>query len=82
MQLEQNLFSIYRLILKTPKYLFILALGFLLVIVVIQLANALSTPQPLDFSQCLLEYVIEKHALSMNSISPVNETEGTKNKTE
>lgn len=82
MQIEQNLFSIYRLILKTPKYIFILSLGFLLVIAVTQLASILTDPPPLDLSQCLLDYVLEKHAQGMNSTSPMNGTEGATNKSE
>lgn len=61
MQLEQNLFSIYRLILKTPKYVCLLGLLFLFVIATVQLAFMFKATPPLELSQCMFEYIIDKH---------------------
>ena len=64
LQLEQNLYSIYRLCLKLPRYLFVGCLIFLFFIAATQILYMNSNKQHLDVSQCLLNYVIDKRAAS------------------
>jgi hypothetical protein len=47
--------------LKTPRYIFLLALLFLLVIAVFQLSFLLQAGPKLDVSQCMFDYLMEKH---------------------
>ncbi len=61
MLVEQNLFSIYRLILKIPRPLYLAALALTLFVIVTQVIYINTLPQRIDFSQALLDYVIIKH---------------------
>jgi hypothetical protein len=61
MFLEQNLFSIYRLILKTPKIIFVAALIFAIFVAITQITYVTKTRRALDLSQPLLEYMIKKN---------------------
>jgi hypothetical protein len=78
MLLEQNLFTIYRLILKIPRPLYLVALALTLFIIVTQIIYINTLPQRIDFSQLLLDYVIEKHEQRVtNSTSSPDDTNTT-----
>lgn len=66
MQLQQNLFSIYRLFLKLPKYLFLAGLVLLSIIAISQLVHVLGDSSQLDLSECLMDYVLQKHSNLVN----------------
>lgn len=61
MLLEQNLFSIYRLIIKTPKIIFLLTLIALAFILVTQVIYAVKINRSIDLRSVLKDYIIAKH---------------------
>ncbi len=61
MFLEQNLFSIYRLILKTPRVIFIAALILAIFVAITQISYISKTRRTVDISESLLEYIIKKN---------------------
>jgi hypothetical protein len=54
MFLEQNLFSIYRLILKTPRIIFAAALIFAIFVAITQISYISKARRAVDFSEPLL----------------------------
>ena len=60
-QLEQNLYSIYRIVLKLPRWILLAALLLLAVIASTQFANINSNNRLVDFSDCMFNYLIQKH---------------------
>jgi hypothetical protein len=50
MLIEQNLFNIYRFLLKIPRPLYLAALALVLFLVVTQIIYITTFPQPIDLS--------------------------------
>jgi hypothetical protein len=61
MLLEQNLFWVYRLLLKTPRVLYLIALAFLIFVAFSQITYISRANKTIDFSKLLLDYVVQKH---------------------
>jgi hypothetical protein len=73
LQLEQNLYSIYRLFLKLPKWIFLGLMLFLVVVAIGLMVNMSRNSERPDVSQCLFDYLIQK----VNSRDvPANTTQG------
>jgi hypothetical protein len=54
MLLERNLFSIYRLVIKTPKLVFLAAFAFMVFVAFTQIVYIYKINKTLDFSPILL----------------------------
>lgn len=70
-QLEQNLYSIYRLFLKIPKTVLIALLGLLLLIAFSQTLNMRSNNKVIDLSDCMFDYIMAQHNESTANV-PLN----------
>lgn len=72
MLLEQNLFWVYRILLKAPRVLYLVALAFTVFVAFSQITYISRVSRTIDFSQLLLDYVIQKHEQRMASIDKTN----------
>lgn len=83
MLIEQNLFNIYRLLLKIPRPLYLVPLVIALFLVTTQIIYITTLPQSIDFSQLLFDYLIDKHEQRVgNNTSSPNSTNTTEIKTD
>ena len=73
MLLEQNLFWIYRLILKAPRAVYYLIAIFLLFVAVTQIIYLQKINKTQDFSPLLFEYVKQKHEYRLPLNSSIND---------
>ena len=66
LQLEQNLYAIYQLVLKLPRYILYACLILLTFIAISQVANIYSNDMKVDLSGCMLNYILQRHNYTSN----------------
>lgn len=83
MLVEQNLFNIYRILLKIPRPLYLAVLALALFLVATQVIYITTLPQRIDFSEQIFDYLIKKHEQRVgNSTSSSDNPNATEIKTD